>query len=314
MGNLGGSANIASKAFSLGAPLAGALGADVAEKDATSNIMEGIGSVASMFGPIGMGIEAGLQGLSFLNQIGGKRTNASVTQGLSTGAYATKTSPGANTKNTLAQTLFGKKFKATNRMTAEADYHNILANQAATASTNAINTAQNSFQVVANKNTTNLMGGIDSRILTAKKGSLLSKNALKTIKAKATAKVILDKANRIQEVSKTEEIQDINVIPEGALHARLNNYGGELGEQVTNKGIPVISYEDDNKIQQHAEIENSEIIFHKKVSTKLEELYKEYKKEDSSKKKKELEEECGRLLTSEILENTQDNVQLIDKV
>jgi hypothetical protein len=61
-----------------------------------------------------------------------------------------------------------------------------------------------------------------------------------------------------------------NVIPEGALHARKNNYNGDLGEQVTSKGIPVISIEDGGKITQHAEIEHSEIIFNKQVSTQLE--------------------------------------------
>jgi len=104
----------------------------------------------------------------------------------------------------------------------------------------------------------------------------------------------------------------MNVIPEGALHARKNNYDGDLGEQVTNKGIPVITYEKDGKILQHAEIENSEIIFHKEAKNKFEELFDKYKNSDSEEGKKKLALECGKLLAEEIIENTKDNVGLLN--
>jgi len=104
----------------------------------------------------------------------------------------------------------------------------------------------------------------------------------------------------------------INVIPEGALHAHKNNYDGDLGDQVTNKGIPVITYEDDGKIVQHAEIEHSEIIFNKDVTDKLEAWFKEYNETESSTKKAELETKCGKFLSEEILENTEDRVGLLN--
>lgn len=96
---------------------------------------------------------------------------------------------------------------------------------------------------------------------------------------------------------------EINVIPEGALHARKNNMDIK---GITNKGIPVIS-EENGKIQQHAEIERCEIILRKEVTEKLEKLRDQY----NENKKDEFAIEAGKLLVDEILNNTQDNVGLI---
>ncbi len=93
----------------------------------------------------------------------------------------------------------------------------------------------------------------------------------------------------------------INVIPEGALHARKHNMDMD---GITKKGIPVIS----NNGEQQAEIEREEIIYRLEVTQKLEELMKKYYSEDTSKKEKdELALEAGKLLTQETLYNTQDN-------
>jgi len=124
-----------------------------------------------------------------------------------------------------------------------------------------------------------------------------------------------------QEGTPTDDLQKLqqggqitNVIPEGALHARKNNYEGELAKQVTSKGIPVITIEDDDTIIQHAEIEHSEIIFTKEVSMQLEKWFKEYKDAEKTIDKKALELKCGKFLTTEILENTEDNMNLIKQV
>ena len=61
----------------------------------------------------------------------------------------------------------------------------------------------------------------------------------------------------------------MNVIPEGSLHARLHHM--ENSEHITKKGIPVV----DNEGRQQAEIERNEIIFRKEVTNKLEELAKD---------------------------------------
>ena len=103
----------------------------------------------------------------------------------------------------------------------------------------------------------------------------------------------------------------VNVIPEGALHARKHNMDIE---GITNKGIPVISELNDGKIQQQAEIEHSEIIFRKEVTELLEELMKDYEKAESQKDKDDCAIEAGKLLAEEILYNTDDRTNLIQQV
>lgn len=96
----------------------------------------------------------------------------------------------------------------------------------------------------------------------------------------------------------------INVIPDGALHARKHNM--DL-DGITRKGIPVVS-EKDGEIEQQAEIEKEEIIFRLEVTQKLEELEKKFYSDESTQEEKdECALEAGKLLVSEILYNTQDN-------
>lgn len=95
----------------------------------------------------------------------------------------------------------------------------------------------------------------------------------------------------------------MNVIPEGALHARLHHMDME---GITKKGIPVITKEEGGEIVQHAEIERDEIIFTKEVTEKLEELYKKGTDEAAI--------EAGKILAREIMENTQDNTGLMQTI
>lgn len=100
-----------------------------------------------------------------------------------------------------------------------------------------------------------------------------------------------------------------NIIPEGALHK--NKHHMENAEDLTKKGIPVV----DENHKQQAEIECNEIIFTKEVTAKLEELYKIYYNEESSKEEKEEAAiEAGKLLTKEIMLNTDDRTGLIDSL
>lgn len=93
----------------------------------------------------------------------------------------------------------------------------------------------------------------------------------------------------------------INIIPEGALHARKHNMNLD---GITKKGIPVI----DNNGEQQAEIEREELILRLEVTQKLEELQKKfYSEEISETEKNQLALEAGKLLVNEILYNTQDN-------
>ena len=101
----------------------------------------------------------------------------------------------------------------------------------------------------------------------------------------------------------------INVIPDGALHARKHNMNLD---GITEKGIPVVSEKDNGKIEQQAEIEKEEVIFRLEVTQKLEELEKKYYDYESSQKEKdEYALEAGKLITEELLHNTKDNAGLL---
>ncbi|MGV8961763.1 MAG: hypothetical protein ACOH2V_00010 [Candidatus Saccharimonadaceae bacterium] len=147
-----------------------------------------------------------------------------------------------------------------------------------------------------------LQGGYNTNMLSSKKGGKISPQYLSKIKNKA-----------LKNVKKHQAGGQLNVIPEGALHARKNNYSEELASKVTNKGIPVITYDEGGDITQHAEIEHSEIIFNLETSKKLENLFKEHKDAKDDSRKKELEIECGKFLSQEILVNTEDNVGLLEQ-
>lgn len=107
-----------------------------------------------------------------------------------------------------------------------------------------------------------------------------------------------------KEESKQEEPK--NVIPAGALHAHKHHM--DNSNSLTQKGIPVV----DDKGEQQAEIEKDEIILHLKLTNKLEELQEKYEKASKTEQDK-LAIEAGKLLVEEILHNTIDNTNLIDK-
>ena len=109
------------------------------------------------------------------------------------------------------------------------------------------------------------------------------------------------------DIPETEETNQKNVIPEGALHK--NKHHIEHAEGLTKKGIPVI----DDDGEQQAEIEHSEIIFTLEVTKKLEEYYEIFYSEESSTKEKEQAAiDAGKLLVFQILKNTEDRTGLIE--
>lgn len=122
------------------------------------------------------------------------------------------------------------------------------------------------------------------------------------------------KAKKIQEEVRMEEVAGfknggaVNVIPDGALHAHkhhLEDVDGKF-EEVTTKGIPVITEEKGGDIKQHAEVEREEIIFNLDVTKQLEKLMQDGSDEAAI--------EAGKLLVYEILENTVDNTGLLNTV
>lgn len=108
------------------------------------------------------------------------------------------------------------------------------------------------------------------------------------------------------------KIENKNVIPEGTLHARIHNLeevNPDLKDQITHKGIPVIT-QSEGGIIQVAEIEKEEWTLRKEFTDKLEDLYKKYKENSSE----EIAIEAGKLICYELLKNTDDRAKLIKSV
>ena len=272
--------------------------------------------LAAATGGISVAVQAGLQGLDWLNRYAGKTAKQQGTIGLDTGAYAFNLNNSAGKKQTLLGTWRGK-VKNANRLTNYYDQLNLKAGQANYLNSQNQLASMNSMQDVASKNQQQLYGNQSLNILAAKKGAKINPAELRTLtkKAKRGIKIELPILEiETLEIEKFENGGKMNVIPEGALHARKHNIQGDLAESVTDKGIPVVTFEEGGEITQHAEIEVNEIIFNKETTLKLEDLFKQYNDAESQSDKNKIAIEAGRFLTYEILENTDDRTGLLNTI
>lgn len=142
---------------------------------------------------------------------------------------------------------------------------------------------------------------------------LLSKKGMKFPELDVARSIINSWAVRsTEEPQKFQLGGKMNLIPEGALHARKHNLekvNPELEGQITSKGIPVVAQGEGRVIQQ-AEIEKEEVIFRKEFTDKLESLYKQYQEDSSD----DIAIEAGKLICYELLKNTDDRSGLIKSV
>lgn len=163
----------------------------------------------------------------------------------------------------------------------------------------------NSVNNVIERNQIALSGGINTGLLAAKRGGKLERLNKFVTKAQYGAKL-----------KKVEVSEEPSLLPEGELH---KNKHDDFDLPVTKKGIPVITVENgaevstiidlqENKddIQQHAEIERSEVIFSKELTDYIEDARKKWHDGDDS-----VLLEVGKRVTKELLQNTQDNTGLI---
>lgn len=100
-----------------------------------------------------------------------------------------------------------------------------------------------------------------------------------------------------------------NVIVGGELHARkhsLNDLEEFKEAKITKKGVPVVVKGDGGSIEQTAEVEREELIFHIGLTNKIEKLY-----EDGS---EEAAIEAGKLLSIELTQNLVDNTDVLEKI
>lgn len=158
-----------------------------------------------------------------------------------------------------------------------------------------------------------LNGGYQQNTVKAGKSGLkmdrdFAKRVVKLSKGQKEKRKKIQEEVRMEEVAGFKNGGAVNVIPDGALHAHKHHLENvdEKFEDVTTKGIPVITEEKGGDIKQHAEVEREEIIFNLEVTKQLEKLMQDGSDEAAI--------EAGKLLVYEILENTVDNTGLLNTV
>ena len=120
----------------------------------------------------------------------------------------------------------------------------------------------------------------------------------------------------IRELLKNRVVEELDVqkfaeggslMPSGKLHKELSHIN-ELGEQyedLTRKGIPVVTLDEGGEIQQVAEVERDEWIWNLEFTQQIEALWKDGSEEAMI--------EAGKLLAEELLRNTDDISGIIHK-
>lgn len=163
---------------------------------------------------------------------------------------------------------------------------------------------------VGRRNQSILSGNNDYSAILAQKGAALEnmKEAVKNpyIKRPNPISIFNDVLSSIKNTTIEQFKQGGSVIPSGSLHKDKHNLDAEgLQGKITKKGIPVVSVEEGGEVIQHAEIEKEEIIIEISLSKKLEKLWKDGSDDAAI--------EAGRLLANEIMEDTTDNANLLNK-
>jgi len=144
---------------------------------------------------------------------------------------------------------------------------------------------------------------------------LLSKKGMKFPELDRAREIISSWSIKLTENQDTQKFQlggKMNLIPEGALHARKHNLeevNPELEGQITKKGIPVITHSEGG-VTQTAEIEKNEWTLRKEFTDQLESLYSQYQKDPSD----NIAIEAGKLVCFELLKNTDDRSGLIKSI
>lgn len=158
-----------------------------------------------------------------------------------------------------------------------------------------------------------LNGGYQQNTVRAGKSGLkmdkdFAKRVVKLSEGKKSKVQKIREEIRMEEVAGFKNGGAVNVIPDGALHAHKHHLEDvdEKFEEVTAKGIPIITEKKGGGIKQHAEVEREEIIFNLEVTEQLEKLMQDGSDEAAI--------EAGKLLVHEILENTVDNTGLLNTV
>lgn len=146
--------------------------------------------------------------------------------------------------------------------------------------------------------------------------SEMGKNGMKLI-SKEDAKMLLESRKQLSEdVALFKDGGKMNILPEGKLHAHKHHLDeiDERLEDITKKGIPIVTVSENGEMSQVAEVEKEELILHLELTQQIESLWEQYKNAQTSEEKNRIAFECGDLLCREIITNTEDNTNLIKEL
>lgn len=310
---------------------------DVNSVDAsTKKLRNGIADAVSTLGPWGMLAGTAVKGIGFTGGFShassGLGTGTDIANGIasialpgsgwfakkthqlekdqriasSSGYTGTSSNVDDAMKNANAKILFGNG-KANRKIDKAAGQQNMALNNLDKAD---IDMSASTNPLISNRVMLNMTGGYNPMIA-AQKGAKLynreyAQNIIDKIKSKKTSKKKkIEKKDESIALEQYKQGGAFNVIPEGALHKNKHHLDevDEKFEDVTTKGIPIVSEKENGKVSQQAEVEKEEIIFRLDVTKELEDLAKKDDDEAAIK--------AGKLLVKEILYNTKDNTNNI---
>lgn len=144
----------------------------------------------------------------------------------------------------------------------------------------------------------------------------IGRDGMKLISKEDVKQLIASRKQTIEDVALFKDGGKMNILPEGKLHAHNHHLEDvdERLEDLTKKGIPIVTVSENGELSQVAEVEKEELILHLELTEQIEALWYQFKKAEDPEEKNRIAFECGDLLCREIITNTEDNTNLINEL
>ena len=144
----------------------------------------------------------------------------------------------------------------------------------------------------------------------------IGRDGMKLISKEDVRQLIASRKQTIEDVALFKDGGKMNILPEGKLHAHNHHLEDvdERLEDLTKKGIPIVTVSENGELSQVAEVEKEELILHLELTEQVEALWEQFKNAETPEEKNRIAFECGDLLCKEIITNTEDNTNLINEL
>lgn len=144
----------------------------------------------------------------------------------------------------------------------------------------------------------------------------IGKEGMKLISKEEVKQLIASRKQTTEDIALFKDGGKMNILPEGKLHAHNHHLEDvdERLEDLTKKGIPIVTVSETGELSQVAEVEKEELILHLELTEQVEALWEQFKNAETPEEKNRIAFECGDLLCKEIITNTEDNTNLINEL